>query len=267
MILKGWLQEAEKKIYSLDAELIACYALGFEDRVELVLHGEDDFDMKKADELVEKRAAGVPLAYLTGKKEFFGRDFKVDKNVLIPRPETEDIILSVLSIVETDQLKNLTILDVGTGSGCIPITLKLELDAIGVDAKIFASDISKPALKIASENAEALNATVSFVYSDLLAKFKTLPDILIANLPYVDKSWDWTSDSLKFEPALALYADNKGLKIIKRLLDEINDRKDKKRHFLLLEADPSQHQDIIDYAKKRGINLILKNNFILVFHT
>ena len=101
MILKGWLQEAEKKIYSLDAELIACYALGFEDRVELVLHGEDDFDMKKADELVEKRAAGVPLAYLTGKKEFFGRDFKVDKNVFFSL-----FIFHFCDRLETENSKN-----------------------------------------------------------------------------------------------------------------------------------------------------------------
>jgi len=261
VILKGWLKEAEKKIYSLDAELIACFVLKFNDRVDLVLHGEEDFDLKKADELVEKRASGVPLAYLIGEKEFFGRKFKVNKNVLIPRPETEDIILSILSIVETDNLKNPTILDVGTGSGCIPITLKLELPS----AKIFGSDISKAALKVAEENAKTLKADIKFTYSDLLEKFKTLPDIITANLPYVDKSWDWTSDSLKFEPALALYADDGGLKLIKKFLDEVNARKDNKKHYLLIEADTSEHDEIIKYAKNYNFELILKNNFILAF--
>ena len=265
MILKGWLKKAEEKIYSLDAELIACFVLGFSDRVELVLHGEEDFDLKKADELVKKRAAGIPLAYLTGEKEFFGRKFKVNKNVLIPRPETEDIILTILSIIETDSLKDLTILDVGTGSGCIPITLKLELNAQRINSKIFASDISRAALDVAKANAKSLNADIDFFYSDLLEKIDSLPDILIANLPYVDKTWDWTSDSLKFEPALALYADDGGLKLIKRLLDEINDRKDDKKHYLLLEADPSQHEEIIAYAQKHQFKLLLKNNFILAF--
>lgn len=265
MTLAGWLKEAEKKVYNLDAELIACFALGFSDRVELVLHGEEEFDFKKADEFVEKRASGIPLAYLIGEKEFFGRRFKVDKNVLIPRPETEGIILSTLSIIEADQLDDLTILDVGTGSGCIPITLKLELNALGVNTKIFASDVSKPALKIAKENARILDAEVDFIYSDLLKEFEALPDVLTANLPYVDQNWDWTSDSLKFEPALALYADDGGLKLIKRLLDEINTKKDDKKHFLLLEADPSQHERIIEYAKKNQMTRILKNDFILGF--
>lgn len=265
MTLAGWLKEAEKKIYSLDAELIACFSLNFSDRVELVLHGEDEFDFKEADKLVEKRASGVPLAYILGEKEFFGRKFKVNKNVLIPRPETENIILSVLSIVETDELNDITILDVGTGSGCIPITLKLELNALGVGSRIFGSDVSKAALEVAKENAKNLKAGVDFISSDLLSRFKALPDILTANLPYVDKDWDWTSDSLKFEPALALYADDGGLKLIKRLLDEINERRDDKKHFILLEADPSEHNEIIKYAKKYQMNQILKNDFILGF--
>ena len=92
-----------------------------------------------------------------------------------------------------------------------------------------------------------------------------LPDIITANLPYVDKSWDWTSDSLKFEPALALYAEDGGLKLIKKLLDEVNFRKDHKKHYLLIEADPSEHDAIIKYAKNYNFELILKNNFILAF--
>ena len=261
MLLKGWLKEAEQKIYPLDAELIACFVFNFNDRVDLVLRGEEEFDFSEADKLVEKRLTGVPLAYLIGKKEFFGRDFKVNKNVLIPRSETEDIILSVQSIVETDKLDAPTILDVGTGSGCIPITLKLELP----DANVFASDVSKAALEVAKENAKNLKADVEFLHSNLLEKFDYLPDIITANLPYVDKTWDWTSESLKFEPALALYADDGGLKLIKKLLDEVNDRKDDRKHYLLLEADPSEHDEIIKYAKKYKMDLILKNNFILAF--
>ena len=263
MILKGWLKQAEREVYPLDAELIACFALNFNDRVDLVLHGEEDFNMEKADELIKKRASGVPLAYLLEKKEFFGRDFKVNKNVLIPRPETETIILSVLSIVETDKLDSLTLLDVGTGSGCIPITLKLELNALGIDSKIFASDVSETALKVAKENAKNLSAEINFIYSDLLEKFDTLPDIITANLPYVDKTWDWTSENLKFEPALALYADDGGLKLIKHLIDEITAKKDGKKHYLLLEADPSQHGEIIKYAK--DFDLLFKDNFVLAF--
>ena len=206
-------------------------------------------------------------AHLQNKVNFYGRDFYVDKNVLTPRPETEQIIDEVLSLCGKPILpgvkpqkpvlnsKNLKILDVGTGSGCIAITLKKELE----EAKIYASDISEKALEIARKNAKIQNIEVNFINSNLLENITFTPDIIVANLPYVDKDWDWLDkESLKEDPDIALYAENHGLKLIKELISTANSK------YLILEADPSEHKEIIDYAKNR-YKLLKINNFILVF--
>lgn len=198
---------------------------------------------------------------------FYGRNFYVDKNVLTPRPETEQIIDEVLKLCGKPILpgvkpenpvldpKNLSILDVGTGSGCIAITLSLELP----EATIYASDISKKALKIAEKNAKNLGASITTIISHLLKNVNITPNVIVANLPYVDKNWDWLDkDALKQDPDIALYADDHGLKLIKELLDTANSK------YLILEADPSQHQEIIEYAKKTYKHE-KTNGFVLVF--
>lgn len=266
MTISEWLKGAKEKVDSLDAELILCAALDFEDRVDLVIKSEEEFDFQKAEEMLSQRLKGLPLAYITGYKEFYGRKFKVTKNVLIPRPETEQAIISALSIIDVEGFNNVRILDIGTGSGCIAITLKLELNAEKKRSEIFGTDVSKPALEIAKTNAKNLNADVMFFEADLLEKNDSLPDIIIANLPYVNPKWDWISSELKFEPALALFTDDNGLKLIKKLIDQII----KKPHndnskFLILEADTSQHEDIIEYARKNNFNLISRSDFILSF--
>lgn len=197
---------------------------------------------------------------------FYGRDFFVDKNVLTPRPETEQLIDEVLSLCGKSilpgvkpeasvlDLKNLKILDIGTGSGCIAITLKKELE----DAEVHASDVSEEALDIAKKNAENLDAKVNFITSYLLQNVNATPDVIVANLPYVDKDWDWLDkESLKEDPDLALYAEDHGLKLIKELLDTAESK------YLILEADPSQHGEIIEYTK--SYRLLKQNGFILVF--
>lgn len=275
MKLKRWVSEAKEKIAGLDAELIAMKALDFNDRSDLVLHWDDKYDFSEADEMVEQRLKKTPLAYIIGYKEFYGRKFKVNPNVLIPRPETEQIITSVLGIIDVEKKADVSILDVGTGSGCIPITLKLELNAEGVMSEISAVDVSIPALDMAQENADDLIADVKFFHSDLLKAVDQLPDIITANLPYVDMNWDWVSPEIKYEPALALYAEDGGLIYIKRLIDEIRAMRDKEfaeantsdfdSRFLILEADTSQHDIIIEYATERKFELISKDDFIITF--
>lgn len=188
-------------------------------------------------------------------KEFYGRDFIITKDVLIPRPETEQAIDMVLDLSGKSYLpgvkpnqrilpENPIILDVGTGSGCIAITLSLELP----EAKVYASDISEPAIRIAQKNAENLNASITTIISHLLKNIKFTPDLIVANLPYVDETWDWLDkESLKKEPSIALYADDRGLALIKELIKEASVRKIK---HLVLEADPCEHQEILDYAKE-----------------
>ncbi|MBR2725482.1 peptide chain release factor N(5)-glutamine methyltransferase [Candidatus Saccharibacteria bacterium] len=200
--------------------------------------------------------------------DFYGRGFVVTKDVLIPRPETEMIVDTVLDLAGKSYLpgvkpkasvlpNNCKILDVGTGSGCIAITLKLELP----EAQITASDISEPALKVARENAARLGAEVEFIKSDLLGEIPGDFDVAVANLPYVDKDWDWIDkETLAKEPSIALYAENHGLALIYRLIDQAAKRKVSR---LILEADPCQHQDVINYAKNRNYQLEETRGFII----
>ena len=153
--------------------------------------------------------------------------------------------------------EDLAILDVGTGSGCIAVTLKLELPK----AKVVASDISKKALIVAKENAKRLGAEVEFRQADLLDGLDFRPDVVVANLPYVDENWDWIDKkALSKEPSLALYAEDGGLALIKKLIDQVTERKIK---HLILEADPCQHEHIQEYAKKKGLTLRETRGFIL----
>lgn len=210
----------------------------------------------------------LPLAYKLGYQDFYGNDFLVTKDVLIPRPETEQLIDAVLNLAGVPYLpgvkpspnqlgKQPKILDVGTGSGCIAITLKLKLP----NALITASDLSEKALDLARLNAKNLHADILFEQSDLLANLNFTPDLIVANLPYVDENWDWLDKAaLGAEPKMALYAEDSGLALIKKLILEASQRNIK---YLILEADPCQHAAIIDYAK--DYKLLETRGFILTF--
>lgn len=222
-------------------------------------------------------SGSLPKAYREGCVDFYGRKFKVTPNVLIPRPETEMIIDSVLSLsgkaylpgvkaskAEVD-CDNLTIVDVGTGSGCIAATLQLELPG----AKVFAVDISEKALDVAKENAEILGADVTFSRSDLLsgvASDNVNGDlIIVANLPYVDREWEWLDrEALSFEPEEALYAEDGGLALYKRLFREAGGISSGKV-FVVIEADPCQHEELIKCAGDLGFRHIETRGFALVF--
>ena len=176
-----------------------------------------------------------------------------------------DMVLSLvgksyLPGVRPDKAKlpeDLTILDVGTGSGCIAVTLKLELP----EARVVASDVSEEALKVARENANKLGAEVEFSKSDLMDGVDVCPDLVVANLPYVDENWDWIDkEALAKEPSLALYAEDGGLALIYKLINQIADKGIK---HLILEADPCQHERIQEYAKKKGLALCETLGFIL----
>ncbi len=203
------------------------------------------------------------------KANFYGYDFYVTEDVLTPRPETEAIVDEVLKLCgkpilpgvkpEKPKLspKDLKILDLGTGSGCIAIVLKKKLPK----ASIYASDISEKALKIAQKNAKNLSAPITFIISYLCQNVNITPDITVANIPYVDKNWDWLDkESLKSDPDLALYAEDGGLKLIKELIDTATSE------YLILEADPCEHQEIADYAKSK-YKILNTNGYILTLKT
>lgn len=192
--------------------------------------------------------------------DFYGREFLVTPDVLIPRPETEMLIDALLNLIGKAYLpgvkpgkaklpEDLVLIDVGTGSGCIAVTAKLELPK----ARVLATDISEKALIIAQKNAERLGAEIEFYQVDLIEQLDMKPDLIIANLPYVDESWEWLNkDALSTEPSIALYAKEGGLALVFKLIDQATD---KQISHLLIEADPCQHERILRYANKKGLTL------------
>ena len=160
---------------------------------------------KKLAKNLRKVNKGYPIQYLIGNVNFFGYEIKVNKNVLIPRFETEQLVEEVLKLL--DKSKNLNILDLGTGSGCISIALKKELPK----AKITALDNSFRALKIAKENAELNNVDIKFIHQNIKKVVDNKFDLIISNPPYKSKDEKIMPSVRKYEPNKALFARNKGL--------------------------------------------------------
>lgn len=275
MNIKSWLKEAKNEISPLDAELIALhvFAPSGADRTWLVLHEEeevDDAQRKKADRLLLARANGTPLAYIVGEKEFYGRKFMVRPGVLIPRPETEDII-NLIKTLELPQQPRF--LEIGTGSGCIAVTLALEYP----QAFVLASDISETALEVASANDILHEGRIELTQSNMFRDFdfeqhKTENfDVIIANLPYVNKEWSWLDQkSLSFEPANAVFArGNNGMSMYQRFFKEYdyhqNGHHDIWANYVVIEADPCQHRDLVEMAAKHGLVYTRRQGYCLLF--
>ncbi len=258
-IVKSWLQDTTRQLKThhiasarLDAEIVLAHVLCV-DRLWLVSHDDtllSSSQLQQADSLIERRIKREPIAYIVGKKEFYGRDFIVTPDVLIPRPETEAII----ELAKQLQLPNNSyVIDVGTGSGIIGLTLKAEITSI---RDVVLVDISRKALDIAKQNNGNLFhfTGVQYYQSDLLSFWLSSPDqgapyadLILANLPYVDTTWE-ISPELAYEPQDALYAEDGGLALIKRLITQ-SKTVIKDGGYLLLEADPAQHEAILEYSQ------------------
>lgn len=274
MNIETWLKRAKKQIAPLDAELIAMrsFAPRRTDRSWLVTHAEQiiaDSQLERAEKMLQSRRQGMPMAYILGEKEFYGRNFRVQPGVLVPRPETETLINLVK---ELKLSKQPSFLEIGTGSGCIAITLALEYP----QSYVLATDLSERALEVAEYNDIALEGRVELVKSNLLREldFRKNPehfDVIVANLPYVNKEWDWLDlKSLNYEPASALYAkSNNGLSMYQRFLRELNYYRGVGdglwMDYLVLEADPCQHASLIKMAEKAGFFYLKTEGFGLLF--
>ena len=206
---------------ALDARILLEQVIQ-KNRIWLLAHQDELLQEEQASQfyaLVQRRAQHEPVAYLTGHKEFYGRNFRVNPHVLVPRPETELLIDLVLGLPKRE---NLRILDLGTGSGCIAITLALEFAQRGVLAAVTAVDFSREALVVAQKNAEQLQAQVNFIESNW---FSSLPegaefDVIVANPPYIQRGAPGLSPELVFEPEHALYSEDSGMKDLAILLEQ-----------------------------------------------
>lgn len=231
------LRDAGSASARLDVELLLAFALDT-DRTAVIAHTDapvGDGAAARFQAALERRAAGEPVAYIRGMKEFHGLAFGVDRRALIPRPETEQLV----ELAEAEIVRRLVgaprpkgappirVVDVGTGSGAVAVTLAVLLRRRGMldDVALTATDTSEDALQLARENsvAHAVGDRIEFVAADLLPGDRAAPwDLVVANLPYV------RSDALpglpvaaSFEPATALDGGEDGLRVVARLLDQL----------------------------------------------
>ena len=174
--------------------------------------------------LIEKHIKeDVPLSHLVGFEYFYDRKYKVTKDVLSPRMETEELIYKVIEYVKASNKNNFKILDLCTGSGIIAITLKKELEQVSVD--VIASDISEQAIEVAKENAQSHDATIKFVKSDIFNDIDDKFDIIVSNPPYIDRKDEVTMQDnvLKYDPHLALFAEEEGMYFYRKIIEQAND--------------------------------------------
>ncbi len=183
----------------------------------IVAHGDEQLTANRLStfrEMVRRRAGGTPLQYIRGKQEFYGLDFRVTPDALIPRPETEHLVEAALERISPGDC----VLDIGTGSGAVAVTLA----KLRSDARVFAADVSRPALSVAASNAARLGCPVPLCATDLCAAFRSRRfDMVVSNPPYIPLQQAASLQrELRFEPSVALYGGEDGLQVIARLARE-----------------------------------------------
>ncbi|MDR1867141.1 MAG: peptide chain release factor N(5)-glutamine methyltransferase [Treponema sp.] len=229
---KNFLSSKENS--SLDSRLLLAYVFGVNTSKLISMYNEslEIAQYQAYINLLKRRNSGICVAYLVGKKEFYGYDFIVSPEVLVPRPETELLVESALLHINSDN----TVLDMGTGSGAIAITLKKERPL----AHVYAADISSSALNIARLNAKSLDVPVNYIESDLFEHIDRRFDCIVANLPYIDSHALLTlSPEVLHEPRCAIDGGENGLMIINRFIEEAHKHLNAQAS-LLLEASPDQ---------------------------
>ncbi len=247
----------------LDAEILLEYELS-KNSEWLIIHSADKInakDFQKYQKLILRRTKHEPIAYITDKKEFFGLDFKVNKNVLIPRPETEILVEAVLTEVrKLGSYGVKKIADIGTGSGNISVAIATKFKNQKSKVKIYATDISKEALKVAKQNAKKHKVTskVKFIQSDLFENFppNSKFDIVCANLPYLDTGFknllqkSGESAGLKYEPKIAWQGGKTGAEIYERFFKQVKSHLEKNSK-IFIEIGNEQAKLIRQIIKKQ----------------
>ena len=192
--------------------------LSFTDFIFTLQQEATEEEKQFVEEIYKKLAAHIPAQYIIGHAEFFGIQLKVDERVLIPRPETEEIVDLILT---ENPEKNLKVLDIGTGSGAIALALAKNRP----DWSVTAADISEDALELATENAKRQNLDLTFIRTDCFSEISSKYDIIVSNPPYISLADEVEVglNVLHSEPHLALFADEDGLAIYRRIAEDSKD--------------------------------------------
>lgn len=265
MHIKSWLQQAQEQLQQADISTarLDCLVLledtTGKDRAWLLSHPEYELQGSEIENLntkIVQRAKHIPLAYIRGHAEFYGREFAVNEHTLVPRPETETIIELLKNL---DLQPGMCVLDIGTGSGCIAITAALELP----DVFVQACDIDQNCLRIAERNADALQANVHFYESDLLSMVDAC-DVLLCNLPYVPDNFQ-INTAATHEPRHALFGGTDGLDLYRTMFKQTTSN-DWQPQYVLTESLPPQHEMLADIAKAAGYSVQKTDDFIQLFH-
>lgn len=252
MIVQSALHNYQKTLESAGVETarLDCLLL-----LELVLHTDRTHllaepsreltseQINMLDRLIEQRCQHVPIAYLRGKAEFYGHNFIVSPQTLVPRPESEAIIelFAALSLPADYRLA-----DIGCGSGCLGITAALERPG----GQLWLTDMSSGALAIARQNADAYNVPAQFIQTDLLTNLDEQFDVLLCNLPYIPDSYP-VNQAAQHEPAQALFGGQDGLDLYRRLFTQASATA-KTPTYILTESLTDQHEALITLAKNFG---------------
>ena len=246
------------------ARLILAFEL-CKNKEYLITHDEEEIEEKVFNSFfgkIQRLIDGEPLQYLTGQQEFMKLNFMVNKNVLIPRQDTEILVEEVLNL--SNDFKDLKILDMCTGSGAIAISIShylMDRENVGGDAstphflsniKIYAVDISSKALEVAKYNNEKLNANVKFLESDLFQKVEEKFNIIVSNPPYIKTSViEKLDEEVKNEPKLALDGGQDGLFFYRKIIENAHNFLEKDG-YLCLEIGYDQRDEVIDIINKTG---------------
>lgn len=205
------------------------------------IHPEDNLE-----EAIKRLEAGEPVQYIVGDVDFYGNIIKVNKNVLIPRRETEELVEKTIEYIKKlFPNQNISMLDIGTGSGCIPITLKKHFPT----SNISAVDISEDALKVAVDNSLSNNVNINFIQSNLFENASGKYHCIISNPPYIKEDEEIMDIVKNNEPHLALYAPNEGLYFYEEILKEANKYLEDK-FIISFEIGETQGEDILAIAGK-----------------
>ena len=208
------------------------------------------------EDAIKRLNNGEPVQYIVGNVDFYNSNFIVNKNVLIPRFETEELVLNTINFIKEYFKVPIKVLDIGTGSGAIAISIKKE-----VNSEVYATDISKEALAVAKENADRNGVSINFINTNIYEGITNKFDVIISNPPYIRHDEEIDDLVKNNEPHMALYADNNGLyfyeEILKNIKKILNDK-----YLIAFEIGKDQAKDITNIIEKflPESNIILKKD-------